>query len=296
MKWEVYRVIFRVRSPLHIGFNKVGNLQRTRHYVTGRVMWGALTARLTRMKFLGKGPVVSSEEYQCIGRDLDENIAFTYFYPAIRRNSDYQILWPWENEDDFRRRLLGSYVSTALDYSQQAAANEALHEIEFISPNTQDTGEPIYLMGYIFEKKDTELEWKKACEYIQLGGERGYGFGKLELADMTKIQTSEIELFNGAIKFKNFQDRPLIHLHVADSPQSYARLLAHTKAINMERIEGIIEPLVVREWRSNAKQYRYAGQYVDLIGVCFAPGSKISKSADFAIGRFGIWYPALAKS
>jgi hypothetical protein len=44
----MYHLVLRLRSPLHIGWNKTGNVQRTRSYVTGRNLWGALTMRLTR--------------------------------------------------------------------------------------------------------------------------------------------------------------------------------------------------------------------------------------------------------
>ena len=45
MAWRAYKIVLRLRSPLHIGRGKVGNLQRTRPYVAGRNLWGALTAR-----------------------------------------------------------------------------------------------------------------------------------------------------------------------------------------------------------------------------------------------------------
>jgi hypothetical protein len=48
MNWIGYRVVFRLRSPLHIGWRKAGNVQVTRPYLTGRSFWGALTERLVR--------------------------------------------------------------------------------------------------------------------------------------------------------------------------------------------------------------------------------------------------------
>ena len=30
MTWEVYRVAFRLLSPMHIGWHKLGNMQQTR--------------------------------------------------------------------------------------------------------------------------------------------------------------------------------------------------------------------------------------------------------------------------
>jgi hypothetical protein len=48
MTWTAYRVVFRVKTPLHIGDAKMGNVHYTRPYVTGRAIWGALTERVTR--------------------------------------------------------------------------------------------------------------------------------------------------------------------------------------------------------------------------------------------------------
>ncbi|WP_041331191.1 MULTISPECIES: hypothetical protein [Roseiflexus] len=44
MSWQAYEVIFRLRAPLHVGWRRVSNLQMTRHYLTGRNVWGALLA------------------------------------------------------------------------------------------------------------------------------------------------------------------------------------------------------------------------------------------------------------
>ena len=38
MTWEAYAVVWRLKSPLHAGRGKVGNLQLTRPYVTGRML------------------------------------------------------------------------------------------------------------------------------------------------------------------------------------------------------------------------------------------------------------------
>lgn len=82
MTWTAYRVVFRLKSPMHIGCGKVGNVQRTRPYVTGRMFWGALTMRLTRDQHQ---PATRSELYQKIGGEVHQYLKFTYFYPAIKK-------------------------------------------------------------------------------------------------------------------------------------------------------------------------------------------------------------------
>jgi hypothetical protein len=128
MTWQVHRLVFRLRSHMHIGCGKVGNLQRTRPYITGRVLWGALTMRLTRDKANGVGSASDSKIYQEEGKKVHDTLAYTYFYPATQAGDDYQIAWPWNDQASFRRRFLSSYSGTALTYPQQSAATGMLNE------------------------------------------------------------------------------------------------------------------------------------------------------------------------
>lgn len=284
MAWQVHQVVFHLRSPLHIGCGKVGNLQRTRPYVTGRVMWGALTMRLTRDAANGRGSAADSREYQSVGAEVHRSLAYTYFYLATKSGTAYHIAWPWVDESRFQRRFLSSYSGTALTYPQQSAATGMLHEVEFISPRTLDTGEPVFLVGYVFEKDRCLLAWKEACKRLQLGGERGYGWGDIERIEVGEFISED--LFDGKAKFSGTEERPVISLPASES--SPVPLLAHTLTTNLPA-SGDVEPLVGREWRSHNKHNRYAGQHVELNGVCFAPGSIVDQPLYFVIGEFGIW-------
>lgn len=284
MPWQAYRIVFRLRSPLHIGCGKVGNLQRTRSYVTGRALWGALTMRLTRDAFNGRGPADDSREYQKVGAEVHRWLAYTYFYPATKSGRDYQVAWPWIDENLFRRRFLSSYSGTALAYPQQSAATGMLHEVEFISPRTLDTGEPVFLVGYLFEEEKCQLAWKEACKRLQLGGERGYGWGNVERIEISK-QTNE-ELFDEKTKFDITKERPVISLLASTSSPS--PLLAHALTANLPA-SGEVEPLVGREWRSNDKHNCYVGQHVEYSGICFAPGSLVNQPLHLEICNFGVW-------
>lgn len=290
MTWTAYRVVFKLKSPMHIGCGKVGNVQRTRPYVTGRVFWGALTMRLTRDAT--SGSATDSSQYQAFGDKVNSQLAFTYFYPAIAQSKenllkedqdnrqDYKISFPWNNESQFRHRFLSSYTSTALVYPRQTADEGLLHEVEFLSPRTLNKGEQVYLVGYVFEKEGCKLNWKVACKRLQMGGERGYGWGMVEL--VSKLDKSvEKDLFDGQAVFNGDGDNPIIQA---------ARLLAHTSATGLTAT-GEIEPLVGREWRSHNSPNRYAGQHVEKFGdACWVPGSVIERSQNFEIQNFGIWH------
>lgn len=280
MTWCAYEVVLRLRSPMHIGCGAVGNLQRTRPYVTGRVLWGALTMRLTRAAAQGRSPATDSRAYREVGDQIHRSLAFTYFYPALKSDTGYQVAWPWENESTFRRRFLSSYQGTALSYPSQSAAEGMLHEVEFISPNTLDTGETVFLKGYVFEKQGCALSWKKALNWLQIGGERGYGWGDTELVN--KILQSDENLFDGLAMFKDDSDAPIIRVPAG------GRLLAHTQATGLP-VAGNLEPLVGREWRSDNPRRRHVGQHVAFSDICFTPGSLVRETLDFAVKEFGMW-------
>jgi hypothetical protein len=289
MSWQAYRVVLRLRSPLHIGHSKVGNLQRTRPYVTGRGLWGALTMRMTRDAYQGRGPATDSQQYHQFGEQVHILLAFTYFYPALKSNTydGYSVQWPWENESAFRRRFLSSHAGTALSYPAQSATEGTLHEVEFISPRTLDTGEPVFLTGYVFEKEGCTLTWRAAFQRLQLGGERGYGWGDVELVGIQVA--NDKHLFAGSATFDGEGDQMGIYL-----PKG-GRLLAHVVATGLP-VAGDVEPLVGREWQSNHPRNRYAGQHVGFSDVCFAPGSIACENLNFMVSRLGVWRASSERS
>jgi hypothetical protein len=275
MNWIGYRVVFRLRSPLHIGWRKAGNVQVTRPYLTGRSFWGALTERLARDTAAQKGQkATTSNDYHESGHQVNEYLAFTYFYPALQSGNDYQVVWPWDDERTFRRRFLSSYQSTALVYPEHSAAEGSLHEIEFLSPHTLDTADPVYLIGYVFAHKDCSLPWHDALTRLQFGGERGYGWGKTELVRLEKANN---DVFGYAVDCSGC--RPVITVPKGE------RLLAHTKP-DQAMIAGEVEPLVGREWHTN----NGAGQSLSFTGIMYVPGSRVlSEKQRFTMGNFGIW-------
>ena len=285
MTWKAYQVVLRLLAPMHIGRAKIGNVQRTRPYVTGRVLWGALTKRLTRDDLQGKGPATDSSKYQAMGRKVHETLAFTYFYPTTDKNGNVN-LWPWKN--GFRPRFLSTYASTALTYPHQSAEEGTLHEVEFISPRTLDTNEPVYLVGYIFAQ-DGAPPWQSALHRLQLGGERGYGWGQV-----TPVMVSELKdgdtLFDGMYTVKSGIWPPVLTAQNKD-----ACLLAHALTADFEDrkaiqgIEGEIEPLVGRETRPKDGSF---GVQVSPARICYAPGSKVPAGVSFKIGHHGIWEAA----
>lgn len=285
MSWQINEVILQLRSPMHIGYSKIGNLQRTRPYVTGRVLWGALTMRLTRDMIGSDGPADRSETYQKVGEQVHRELAFTYFYPALFDDPIYRLAWPWgEKNDDsnaFRYRFLSGFEGTALKYPVRSAEMGMLREVEYLSPYTLDDGQPVFLMGYVFEKEGCNLRWKGAMDRLQFGGERGYGWGNVNPKSINSFDRDR-KLFDDGMEFIGGDEYPVVRL------EGNKKLLAHTKADDLEAT-GEIEPLVGREWRSNQERNQYAGQHIAFNEISFTPGCIVKEVTDFIIGDFGIW-------
>jgi hypothetical protein len=265
MKWNPYLVTMRLLSPMHIGWRKVGNVQQTRPYVSGRNIWGALTSRLVRDQ--------GESNYNDIGRFVDDELRFTYFYPSS--SPDDIEMWPWGNSlDIYSWNYLKSYVSTALN--DKTAEDSALHETEFISPKSRK-GYPVYLVGYLFEREDCKLRWRNALEKLQIGGERGYGWGRTKINGEPKLTN---KCFNHDIS--ETDESPVIKM------RANACIFAHVLATSTN-ICGCVEPLVGRVTSESSG----FGGMISEANICWAPGSCIKIDCSFMIQPKGIWeeYP-----
>lgn len=276
MAWQKYTLCFRLLAPLHIGRRKVSNLMQTRGYVPGKNLWAALTARLTR----DSGNGADSQRYTRIGKGVQESFRFGYLYPAlpntgvsvVQSADDLTIHHPWADEL-FDYRFLSSYASTALNYDQQAAAEGLLHEAEFIRPwarplRGDDQPLPVYLVGslYVQDSLSQELTgWRTALGRMQLGGERGYGWGRVRLEPLPDQGVFE---------------EPTIKVVKKES------IPAHVLAQGANVI-GPVEPLV--GWERDNEENSVKNWRLSLATICFAPGAVVKEDTSFAIGRYGIW-------
>jgi len=283
MAWKVYQVVLRLRSPMHIGQMKLGNIQRTRPYVTGRVLWGALTARLTRDGTPPGKPAISSDLYDSMGKQVHQQLTFTYLFPTTRQDGEVEI-WPWE--EGFGPRFLGTYVGTALSYPQQSAAEGTLHEVECVVPRTSDKGQPVYVVGYVFAQENAP-DWKSALSRLQLGGERGYGWGRVKLVKSQEWDIAQ-PLFGWYIVQRDYWPPVLMTM------DNKARVVSHALAVDFDDgdlhqavrgVRGPAEPLVGRETRFG----RRFGMQVSQARICYAPGSNVQLDSTFCIGPYGIW-------
>jgi hypothetical protein len=273
MTWQAFEILFRLKSSLHIGCRQVGMLAKTRYYVPGRNMWAAVTARLAQMR-----PDTDLPNYQGVGEWLKKNAKFSYFYLAVDREggqdylprySDDGLKWGDLLQDEFERRFITSFTTTAIEHSSRTAEDESLHEIELVShqaieDNLEDL-RPVYLRGYIFldgvePEKPTLRDVKLAglLSFLQIGGEQRYGFGKLLLKGG---KCSSVTCPVWAESFN--QEKASIVLN-----DQYKYIPGHVVHGNIE-LGGDVELLRGREW----DQKRGAGQHMPPAELWWQPGS-----------------------
>ncbi|BAW00519.1 uncharacterized protein TTMY_0105 [Thermus thermophilus] len=219
MKWELYRWVWRLRSPLHLGTAPAGSLNRTRLYVPAYTLRGALINALAGK--LGVGP----SAYQKATQALDSRFRLTYLFPAEREGDKWfawlprykegqGLVWQREGREDsipdrrFRMKLLSTRTSTAIDPGSDTASDGTLREVEVIHPwFAGEEPREVFLVGYVLYLPDsskgsaspggleaqanreaTPVE-EEAKKYLLeekglevfVGGELRYGLGRIEL-------------------------------------------------------------------------------------------------------------------
>lgn len=294
MSWQAFQMVFRMESPLHSGCGKIGNIQRTRLYVTGRMLWGALTANIARL--------LKSSDYVQVGNMVKEHLRTSYLFPCLDQEGKSPIM-PLVCDHSVHYRvgdknvkaalveswLLTSYASTATDAASQAAQDGTLHEVELVSNRFLRgwsengirifaPGDPVYLSGVLFLSSnapdDLADHWESALSSLQVGGERGYGFGLLTLVDKP-LPTRTV--FGYPVELVG--NEPDVTLAKGEPAP------AHVIAENDMNLQGPIEPLLGRETLSDGQ----FGRSISLADVCWIPGATSLETKTFYVKEKGLW-------
>lgn len=296
MPWSLYQWTFQLKSPLHIGFHKVMHFFRTRPYVPGKVLWGALTAKLT--------PILGIDDYQKVGNFLKKVMRFGYLYPYVEGNlylpkyTENGLMFNSLSLNDFEKRFISSMASAAIEAESLTAEEGMLHEVEFISPYTIDDASPVYLKGLLWVRelsengitlsksnkalitthngKTVNLN-KEVFNQFQLGGERKYGFGLVELKEFNQITDKKFNELPGTWDEK--EQKVLITINSGDP------IWAHALYSDNLNVKGNVEPVVGRDWNAS----KGAGRSLISYGLCWSPGSILCEDKTFNVTEFGLW-------
>src|SRR5262249_45011379 len=150
MAWTLLAVRFRLLSGAHAGSFPVGNILKTRSYVTGRMFWGAVTAALVRHGLQPR----TRDGFERAGEQTRASARFGYLFPfETGIATDRVPAGCLERDDEWEYRFLDTYSSTALNYGEGSAEQGSLHEIEYIRTLTRPTlaagSKPVNLFGHL---------------------------------------------------------------------------------------------------------------------------------------------------
>ena len=252
MTWDVYRWVWRPQSPVYVGIPPAGAINRSRVYVPARVIWGALTAELTRHE----NPADKAPDYVGTGAWVSERCRFTYLFPAEHIKADWCAWLPeyredegliWFRQDDrsgtrkltdrsLRRRLLSTRPGTSIDPSMDAAEDGSLRETECIQTRWreergQDAGS-VAFVGYVFVCRQDLEKWPHGIGRVEpiktmfIGGDSRYGLGHVQRESLTEAK----DIFGLAVELDG--DEPRIRT---------TRVLAHTTATQHSNFRGELE-------------------------------------------------------
>jgi len=294
MGWKVYKLVYQAKSPIHIGWHTLGYIKLTRYYITGKNIWAAMTANITRALY-------DYKDYGGIGDLLKEGILTSYFFPAVDtehpllpRFTDKGLMNGGKPEAEFERIFIKSYGQTAVLPHSNTAEDETLHESEYISPCVEIGGKQcqVYFVGYIFisdtahynDKKVDLEEIKQAISEIFVGGDRKYGWGRLLLDDGKKSEVTDSMVFGNTL----YPDDNGLKIRI----EKDSSIPAHLKVDSSVNLKGDIEPLVGREWGEvtgkDGQTRKGFGQRISEAKIYWMPGSIIEEGKPLKIGAYGI--------
>lgn len=321
MRFNLYQVVFLAKSPIHIGEKRLGFIQRTRYYIPGKSLWGAVTEDLTRALF--SQPQYAN--YISIGEIVKKALIFSYFFITLNKDDLSKAFIPSLKEKplkygfgdaqisqmEFEETFLSSYGSTAIEPKSNTALEASLHGIEYLNHLVwyKNKLRRVFFVGYLWAKAgeypldtDRKLTIQCAADNIifslaggepktlkdvlnsfQIGGEKNYGRGTLALHFLTAT-SSNTKLWG---KYQAGIDGDSPFLQVDEENPIPAHLSLETLSVpntNACSISGDLEPLTGREY----DEKRGVGYQFGCEGVYYVPGSIVlNDSLSALVGKYG---------
>lgn len=291
MTWSLFRWVWQLESPLHIGMPPAGSLNRTRLYVPARAIWGALTAELARQE----APNGQKPDYECVGEDLKKSYRFTYLYPAQQTNDTWHVWLPtyrdghglsWTREDQadrifndrqLRRWLLSTRPGTSIDATTDSAEDGSLRETECIETRWRDErgrdAGPVAMVGYVFirtakahDESSPERRRLNGVDTLFVGGDTRYGLGRLRRVAFDVVKQGG--MFGAEVNLD------------AEAPEvTHSTVWAH--AHSQEPLSGALELLGGWDHRSILNIHQSS--------PLWQPGSRSKRPIQWTIGASGLW-------
>lgn len=326
-QWTCWKCGFLMRSPLHIGWHRLGLIERTRFFVPAKNVWGMLVSHFAPL--LNPGWPVP-EIYTEAQKVCQKSLRFTPLFLAPSPDCAETDVWrPKYTEQgmtyggrpaaDFELDVVDSSASTAIDPSRQAAEQSALHEVEYLRNYVPGAGarRAVALVGYLllrapFLRGPLEAgKLRMALMEARVGGERRYGWGRL--GPVRLEPTSERIFGEFELEPEQTEADPTIR-PVADTFHLPAHLryqpppdgTGHHGAPELKNahpedepvraaFRGDLEAVVGREWSNSARERGGSGQDLSPARLCWAPGTQgkltgHGRPSRYAIDEYGFWH------
>ena len=315
-----------MESPLHSGWLKVGNIQRTRLYVTGRMMWGALTANITR---------IIGGNYSRVGEAVKKYLITSYFFPAFDENGKKVVLPSYDgnllrytvrilgglsnNVETYDRNLLKytdkyvpasiieralitCYNATAIDPNGFSVEDGSLHEIELLNHKTLY---PLNLnndnLGVGNIESHEDMIPVNSNIYLV-----GYIFESSELPSEIKDNWCKAlkmvqlggersygfgRLFLKGKSVLTLENLDFFGYNLLSADKEIKIEVSQKKqilanAFNVNDLLGIIEPFFGRTVNEKGK---FGEKYSSSVQVSWSPGSILNENKKFNITELGLW-------
>jgi hypothetical protein len=287
LTWTVHRWVWRLEAPLFIGMAPAGALNRCRPYVPARVLWGSVTAEVSRSRSGQSFP-----DYGGLGREVAENCRFTYLFPGEKRGDKFLSWMPrfeygrirgfqWHCEEvnkslsdrDFRRRLLDARPGTAITPESDSASEGTLRETECLNPwwrdsTAQGEANATLLLGYVFCRSDDLRAHLNNIDTLFVGGDTRYGLGKI--SRLRHIDSDDVSVFGKQVELDG--EHPKIQSEI---------VWGHALEDRQSPIQGMQgEKELLAGW-DQGRPWRGASAWV--------PGSFLEEAAFWSIDRDGYW-------
>ncbi|WP_457557369.1 RAMP superfamily CRISPR-associated protein [Candidatus Harpocratesius sp.] len=264
-KWEKKVIVFKLKSPLHIGFKPFTGsvVSPTRYYIPGRNLWGAITKNLTELQ----NDFPKAIDYNNTGIQVIKQYRFSYFYifdgkfiyyPHFTKTGlKYGDTKKEIQKSTFEHKFIRSKISTSIN-NFGTAKDKSLHEIEFIRKQFLDEKKKTHntkLIGFIWKNKNYQelneesITLKETLDHLILGGESRYGFGHVQLDSINKIDIDfplDFSIENDEIHIKITKNLSFLPAHM-----SYDSKIKFKGDIELISGRGYINPYDLRKEKLN---------------------------------------------
>ncbi|TZE81617.1 hypothetical protein [Calorimonas adulescens] len=273
-KW--YKLVFKQLGPFHIGKYNYGVVSETELFIPGYTMWGALVNDYG-LKNGGTEKVFNDvkkkfEMITCFYPYFDESKGL---FPKFEHGKLY---YGEYTEEELRRKLTDTFVSTAIVSITKSAKDESLHETEIMLPKSKDNNKQVFWTGLIkLEDENIPQNYLLKGLEIVIGGDGRYGFGRLELDDVREIKKEYLAKWqideNGCL--------------MENSNKIYNSIRNYIEVGGVDLLKGkyrTIAELDFNKIMSNKNDDQDNGQEFTL---CFVPGSnvKVNKSDKYSLNK-----------